>query len=222
MPERILIGVAWPYANGSLHMGHIAGCYLAADIFARYHRLKGNDVLMVSGSDQHGTPITLRAEQDGVSPQEVVSRYHKEFLESWGRLGITFDLFTTTGTDNHREVVQDIFRVLQEKGYIYTAITPLPLLPHLPAVPTGPVREGEVSPLRQPGRPRRPVRPVRQTAEPGRPHRHPVPHLRRRAGDTQFGALLPEAERLPGDPAGLGAGAEALEAKRPELHAALP
>ena len=77
MPERILIGVAWPYANGSLHMGHIAGCYLAADVFARYHRLKGNDVLMVSGSDQHGTPITLRAEQDGVSPQEVVSRYHK-------------------------------------------------------------------------------------------------------------------------------------------------
>ena len=126
MPERILIGVAWPYANGSLHMGHIAGCYLAADVFARYHRLKGNDVLMVSGSDQHGTPITLRAEQDGVSPQEVVSRYHKEFLESWGRLGITFDLFTTTGTDNHRETVQDIFRVLQEKGYIYTAITPLP------------------------------------------------------------------------------------------------
>ena len=126
MPERILIGVAWPYANGSLHMGHIAGCYLAADIFARYHRLKGDHVLMVSGSDQHGTPITLRAEQDGVSPQEVVSRYHKEFLESWERLGITFDLFTSTGTDNHREVVQDIFRVLLDRGYIYTDITPLP------------------------------------------------------------------------------------------------
>ena len=126
MPERILIGVAWPYANGSLHMGHIAGCYLAADIFARYHRLKGDHVLMVSGSDQHGTPITLRAEQDGVSPQEVVSRYHKEFLESWDRLGISFDLFTTTGTDNHREVVQDIFRVLLDKGYIYTDTTPLP------------------------------------------------------------------------------------------------
>ena len=126
MPERILIGVAWPYANGSLHMGHIAGCYLAADIFARYHRLKGNHVLMVSGSDQHGTPITLRAEQDGVSPQEVVSRYHKEFLESWERMGISFDLFTTTGTDNHREVVQDIFRVLLDKGYIYTDTTPLP------------------------------------------------------------------------------------------------
>ena len=82
MPERILIGVAWPYANGPLHMGHVAGCYLAADIFARYHRLKGNDVLMVSGSDQHGTPITLRAEQDGVSPQDVVDRTDlAEFLK---------------------------------------------------------------------------------------------------------------------------------------------
>ena len=126
MPERILIGVAWPYANGPLHMGHVAGCYLAADIFARYHRLKGNDVLMVSGSDQHGTPITLRAEQDGVSPQEVVDRYHSEFLRTWDRLGISFDLFTTTGTDNHREVVQDIFLSLLNKGYIYTDTTPLP------------------------------------------------------------------------------------------------
>ena len=126
MPERIFIGVAWPYANGPLHMGHIAGCYLAADIFARYHRLKGNDVLMVSGSDQHGTPITLRAEQDGVSPQEVVDRYHSDFLRTWDRLGISFDLFTTTGTDNHREVVQDIFSSLLDKGYIYTDTTPLP------------------------------------------------------------------------------------------------
>ena len=126
MSERILIGVAWPYANGPLHMGHIAGCYLAADIFARYHRLKGNQVLMVSGSDQHGTPITLRAEQEGISPQEVVSRYHRDFLQSWERLGISFDLFTNTGTGNHRDTVHDIFRVLQDKGYIYTDTTPLP------------------------------------------------------------------------------------------------
>jgi methionyl-tRNA synthetase len=126
MSERILIGVAWPYANGPLHMGHIAGCYLAADIFARYHRLKGNQVLMVSGSDQHGTPITLRAEQEGISPQEVVSRYHQDFLQSWERMGISFDMFTNTGTENHRATVHDFFRVLQDKGYIYTDITPLP------------------------------------------------------------------------------------------------
>ena len=101
LAERIFIGVAWPYANGSLHLGHLAGCYLPADIFARYHRLKGNDVLMVSGSDSHGTPITVRADQEGTTPEAVVERFHPEFLDSWDRLGISFDLFTTTHTENH-------------------------------------------------------------------------------------------------------------------------
>ena len=126
MPERIFIAVAWPYANGSLHLGQIAGCYLPADIFARYHRMKGNQVIMVSGSDQHGTPITLRADREGVSPQEVVDRFHGEFLESWRRLGISFDLFTTTGTENHAEVVQKLFLTLLEKGYIYKDTMLLP------------------------------------------------------------------------------------------------
>ena len=94
MPERIFIGVAWPYANGQPHLGHIAGAYLPADIFARYHRFKGNQVLMVSGSDQHGTPITLQAEQEGVSPQQVVDKYHASFIKAWEGLGIEFDLFT--------------------------------------------------------------------------------------------------------------------------------
>ncbi len=120
MSERIFIGVAWPYANGPLHLGHVAGCYLAADVFARYHRLKGNEVLMVSGSDTHGTPITVRAEQESVEPQEVVERYHALFMESWEKLGVSFDLFTSTHTDNHREVVQDIFTTLLERDYIYT------------------------------------------------------------------------------------------------------
>jgi len=119
MPENILVAVAWPYANGPLHLGHVAGAYLPADIFARYHRLKGDKVLMVSGSDQHGTPITLRAEQENKSPEQVVSKYHKEFLDCWQKLGISFDLFTTTGTANHRQVVHDVFLNLLEKGYIY-------------------------------------------------------------------------------------------------------
>ena len=118
--ERIFIGVAWPYANGPLHLGHVAGCYLAADVFARYHRMRGHDVLMVSGSDTHGTPITIRADQEGITPAEVVERYHAEFLETWKRLGITFDLFTHTNTENHERVVHDIFLSLLEKGYIYT------------------------------------------------------------------------------------------------------
>ena len=119
MSERIFIGVAWPYANGSLHLGQIAGAYLPPDIFARYHRTKGNEVLMVSGSDQHGTPITLKAEQEGKKPSEIVARYHQQFLESWQKFGISFDLFTTTGTANHAQVTQDIFLTLLNKGYIY-------------------------------------------------------------------------------------------------------
>ncbi len=130
MPERIFVAAAWPYANGPLHLGHMAGCYLPADIFARYHRMKGNQVLMVSGSDSHGTPITVRAEQEGVTPQEIVDRYHAQFLDTWDRLGITFDLFTTTHTENHQEVVQGIFRLLHERGYIYTDVM---LLAYCPA-----------------------------------------------------------------------------------------
>jgi len=130
MSERIFIGVAWPYANGPLHLGHIAGAYLPPDIFARYHRAKGNEVLMVSGSDQHGTPITIRAEQEGKSPAEIVAGYHQQFLESWRRLGISFDLYTTTGTANHAQVAQDLFLNLLGKGYIYRDTVKQPYCPN--------------------------------------------------------------------------------------------
>ena len=126
MTERILVCVAWPYANGPLHLGHIAGCYLPADIFARYHRLVGNRVLMVSGSDQHGTPITVRAEQENKEPEEVANHYHQSFLESWEKLGISFDLFTRTGTENHARVTHDIFSTLLRRGYIYQDTMSLP------------------------------------------------------------------------------------------------
>jgi methionyl-tRNA synthetase len=119
LPETIFIGVAWPYANGSLHLGQIAGAYLPPDIFARYHRAAGNRVLMVSGSDQHGTPITVRAEQEGLAPQEIVDRFQAEFMDSWEKLGITFDLYTTTGTKNHEKTVHEMFLRLLEKGHIY-------------------------------------------------------------------------------------------------------
>ena len=119
MSEKIFIGVAWPYANGSLHLGHIAGCYLPADIFARYNRMKGNDVLMVSGSDEHGTPITITAEQENTTPQVVVDRYNQEHTENMKQLGISFDLFTRTTTRNHEDVVQDIFLTLYQKNFIY-------------------------------------------------------------------------------------------------------
>ncbi|HHH80053.1 MAG TPA: methionine--tRNA ligase [Thermoplasmatales archaeon] len=117
--NKIFIGVAWPYANGSLHLGHLAGCYLPADIFARYSRMTGKDVLMVSGSDEHGTPITITASNEGVTPQEIVDRYYREHAENMKTLGISFDLFTRTTTENHKKVVQDIFKTLYDKGYIY-------------------------------------------------------------------------------------------------------
>ncbi len=117
--EPILVSVAWPYANGPFHAGHIAGVYLPADIFARFQRARGNDVLMVSGSDSHGTPITIKAEQEGVPPLEIVERYHASFLKTFEALGIEFDLFTKTYTENHYAVTQDIFLKLLHKGYLY-------------------------------------------------------------------------------------------------------
>lgn len=117
--ERIFIGVAWPYANGSLHLGHVAGSLLAPDIFARYHRLKGNEVLMVSGSDEHGTPITLEAEKQGKSPQEIVDFYHKEHVENLKKLGISFDFFSRTSSLSHKKVAQEFFLSLLKKGFIY-------------------------------------------------------------------------------------------------------
>ena len=118
MAEPVLVAVAWPYASGSRHLGHLAGAYLPADIYARYQRLAGNDVLMVSGSDVHGTPITVRADAEGVTPAEIVERYHTEFCRQWEQLGISWDLYTTTGTPNHAAVTQDMFLVQLQNGFI--------------------------------------------------------------------------------------------------------
>ena len=119
MTEKILIGVGWPYPNGSLHLGQIAGAYLPPDIFARYNRVIGNRVVMVSGSDQNGTPIVVRAEQEGKTPQDIVDRFHTEYLDNWERLGISLDLYTSTGTQNHIETSQEIFLKLYEQGDLY-------------------------------------------------------------------------------------------------------
>ncbi len=119
MAEKIYIGVAWPYASGSRHLGHVAGFGIPCDIFARYHRLAGNDVLMVSGTDDHGTPTTLRAEREGKTPQEISDYYNREIAENLAELGISYDLFTRTHTRNHFRVVQDIFLRHKERGTIY-------------------------------------------------------------------------------------------------------
>lgn len=119
MSDHILVSVAWPYVNGPFHVGHVAGAYLPADVFARFQRLQGRQVLMVSGSDCHGTPITLTSEKEGIPPQEVIRRYHPTFLKTFTTLGISFDLFTQTYTDNHYRVTTDIFLRLLERGFLY-------------------------------------------------------------------------------------------------------
>lgn len=122
----ILIGVAWPYANGPLHLGHIAGSLLPPDIFRRAMKMLGHEVLMVSGSDCHGTPIMIKAEKEGKTPAEVVAFYNEEHKTSLQRLAIDFDLFTATTTPNHREWVQKIFLACREMGFIETRTTEAP------------------------------------------------------------------------------------------------
>ncbi len=118
--ENILVCIAWPYANADIHVGNIVGSHLPADIVARYYRLKGANVLVVSGSDSHGTPVTVRADAEGRTPLEVYEDFHKRFLEVFVKIGITYDLFTSTHTENHFKVSQDIFLRLLENGYLYT------------------------------------------------------------------------------------------------------
>ncbi len=118
MSKPVFLGVAWPYASGSRHVGHLAGAYLPADIFARQQRMVGNEVLMVSGSDAHGTPITVRAEAEKVTPQDIVDRYHAEFVEQFKQLGVSWDLYTTTATQMHKETVQEMFMKHLEAGFI--------------------------------------------------------------------------------------------------------
>jgi len=118
MSTPVLVAVAWPYASGSRHLGHLAGAYLPADIFARQQRLVGNEVLMVSGSDVHGTPITVRAEDEGVEPGDIAGRFHDEFVSQWDALGLSWDLYTTTGTEHHAQVTQAMFLAQLERGHI--------------------------------------------------------------------------------------------------------
>ena len=114
--KRTLITTALPYANGPVHIGHLAGVYVPADIYARYMRLKGEDVIMIGGSDEHGVPITIKARAEGVTPQDIVDRYHSIIKESMAGLGISFDIYSRTTSDIHHETASEFFRHLYDKG----------------------------------------------------------------------------------------------------------
>jgi methionyl-tRNA synthetase len=114
--KRYTITSALPYANGPVHIGHLAGVYVPADIYARYLRMKGEDVLFIGGSDEHGVPITIKARQQGISPQEVVDKYHFMIKDSFEKLGISFDVYSRTSSPVHHETASDFFKTLYEKG----------------------------------------------------------------------------------------------------------
>ncbi|HTW77872.1 MAG TPA: methionine--tRNA ligase [Thermoplasmata archaeon] len=126
---RVFLGVSWPYANGPQHIGHLASTYVPADQFARFHRLRGDEVLMVSGSDMHGTPILVAAEREGRPPAEVSQRFHEVNRSCLERLGVSFDVFTTTHTVLHERTAGEVFLALLEQGYVRRRTETLPFCP---------------------------------------------------------------------------------------------
>ncbi|WP_084125613.1 methionine--tRNA ligase [Demequina sp. NBRC 110054] len=121
--SHILSAVAWPYANGPRHIGHVAGFGVPSDVFSRYMRMAGEDVLMVSGTDEHGTPILVQAEGEGVDPQVLADRYNRVIVEDLTQLGLSYDLFTRTTTGNHYKVVQEMFKAVHRNGYMIEQTT---------------------------------------------------------------------------------------------------
>ena len=120
---HVLSAVAWPYANGPRHIGHVAGFGVPSDVFSRYMRMAGHDVLMVSGTDEHGTPILVQAEKEGLTPKALADRYNRVIVEDLAALGLSYDLFTRTTTRNHYAVAQEMFRVVHRNGYMVEKTT---------------------------------------------------------------------------------------------------
>ena len=114
--KRTTVTSALPYANGPVHIGHLAGVYVPADIYVRYLRLKGEEVLFVGGSDEHGVPVTQRARKEGITPQDVVDRYHNIIKNSFKEFGISFDVYSRTTSDVHHKFASDFFRKLYDEG----------------------------------------------------------------------------------------------------------
>ncbi|TFV83494.1 methionine--tRNA ligase [Blastococcus sp. CT_GayMR20] len=121
--RHILTAVAWPYANGPRHIGHVSGFGVPSDVFSRYHRMAGDKVLMVSGTDEHGTPITVAADAEGITPREIADRNNRIIVDDLASLGLSYDLFTRTTTENHASISQEIFLGLLKNGYVFPKTT---------------------------------------------------------------------------------------------------
>lgn len=116
--KRTTVTSALPYANGGVHIGHLAGVYIPADIYVRYLRLKKEDVLFIGGSDEHGVPITIRARKEDCTPQDIVDRYHNMIKKSFEDFGISFDIYSRTTSKTHHQLASDFFRTLYDKGQL--------------------------------------------------------------------------------------------------------
>ncbi|WP_347305717.1 methionine--tRNA ligase [Corynebacterium sp. SA-MJD20WY100] len=121
--DHVVVNVAWPYANGPRHIGHVAGFGVPSDVFARYQRMRGANVLMVSGTDEHGTPLLVQADKEGVHVRDLADRYNRQIVEDLAGLGLSYDLFTRTATRNHYSVVQELFKGLYNNGYMLKETT---------------------------------------------------------------------------------------------------
>ncbi|MEV0273295.1 methionine--tRNA ligase [Hamadaea sp. NPDC050747] len=121
--SHVLAAVAWPYANGPRHIGHVSGFGVPSDVFSRYMRMAGHDVLMISGTDEHGTPILVEAEKEGVTARELADRYNRVIVEDLAALGLSYDLFTRTTTRNHYKVAQELFKTVNDNGYMLEQTT---------------------------------------------------------------------------------------------------
>ncbi|MFR7426171.1 MAG: class I tRNA ligase family protein [Bifidobacterium pullorum] len=160
---HVLVNVAWPYANGPRHIGHVAGFGVPSDVYARYQRMKGNDVLMVSGTDEHGTPILVEADKEGVTPQELANRYNRVIANDLCNLGLSYDLFTRTTTRQPRaRGAGDVPPVSEANGYIYKGTQKVAISPSTGRTLPDRYIEGECPICHAARRARRPVRQLRQ------------------------------------------------------------
>ena len=201
--SRVLSAVAWPYANGPRHIGHVAGFGVPSDVFSRYMRMAGHDVLMVSGTDEHGTPILIAADEAGVTPQELADQNHRLIAEDLAALGISYDLYTRTTTRNHTAVVQELFTGVHDNGYFIEKTTYGAISPSTGRTLPDRYIEGTCPICGYDERARRPVRQLRQPARPGRPEEPALADQRRGPGVRRDPALLPR-------PAGAGRRAQGV------------
>ncbi|MFR5959254.1 MAG: class I tRNA ligase family protein [Bacteroides stercoris] len=167
--KRTTVTSALPYANGPVHIGHLAGVYVPADIYVRYLRLKKEDVVFIGGSDEHGVPITIRAKKEGITPQDVVDRYHTLIKKSFEEFGISFDVYSRTTSKTHHDTASEFFRKLYDKGEFIEKDQHAILRRGSQDFPCRPLHHRRVSALPRRGRLRRPMREMRYKPQPYRP-----------------------------------------------------